>query len=216
MQTAVQCVLIGMQTKVAGKFCPPAPPVFSVSLLARSRSYHPSIRPPAVIRWKQLHRAASSPPPPTHTHTTTISNTKMTFTSSTCRKMGKDRGGVVCGQKKKEERAEKGGWRCGKCQRRWRCVEIGDVRDDGEREEGEKLHECESENTKTGDVRCGGRDGVTAGMNNGKKMSEIVCGMMAHTKINPLMCRRRSAALLIPFQSASPVFSFALVQHFLR
>ena len=26
----------------------------------------------------------------------------------------------------------------------------------------------------------GGEDGVTVGMNNGTKMSEIVCGMMAH------------------------------------
>lgn len=210
MQTAAQCVLIGMQTKVAGKFCI-LPPCFCACTFALLSSIHPSScsYPEKAVAYSCI---IPSPLPPT----TTISNTKMTFTSSTCRKMGKDRGGVVCGQKKKDEREEKGGWRCGKCQRRWRCVEIGDVREDGEREEGEKLHECESENTKTGDVRCGGRDGVTAGMNNGKKMSEIVCGMMAHTKINPHMCRRRSAALLIPFQSASPLFSFALVQHFLR
>ena len=70
------------------------------------------------------------------------------------------------GRKKKKKKKEKeieemGWWRCGKWQRRWRCVEKGDVQEDDEREreEGEKLHESESENTKTGDVRWveGGR-----------------------------------------------------------
>ena len=167
MQTAAQCVLIGMQTKVAGKFCPPPPCLFcfSACTFPLLSSIHPSS---CSYLEKPLHIAASFPPLPSPP-TTTISNTKMTFTSSTCRKMGKDRGGVLCGpgekkkkkKKKEKETEEMGWWRCGKWQRRWRCVEKGDVQEDDEREreEGEKLHESESENTKTGDVRWveGGR-----------------------------------------------------------
>lgn len=76
MQILAQCVLIRMQTKVAGNSVSPTS-VFSDFTVLLLSSIHPSS---CGYPEKQLHIAASSPPP--------VSNTKMTFTSSTCRKMG--------------------------------------------------------------------------------------------------------------------------------
>lgn len=101
MHALAQCVLIRMQTKVAGN---------SVSLALRLSCFsaftfpllspiHPSS---CSHPEQQLHIAAASPPP--------VSNTKMTFTSSTCRKMGKTET-EWCGEKRDEEKGGREMWR---------------------------------------------------------------------------------------------------------
>ena len=169
MQTAAQCVLIGMQTKVAGKFCPPPPCLFcfSACTFPLLSSIHPSS---CSYLEKPLHIAASFPPlpspPPLQPPSLTLKWPSQAQHAGRWEKTEAecyvDREKKKKKKKKKEKETEEmGWWRCGKWQRRWRCVEKGDVQEDDEREreEGEKLHESESENTKTGDVRWveGGR-----------------------------------------------------------